>query len=152
MRKPASSCSPARNTRSHGTNTSSKITTPVDWPYLPENFAAASPGRPAGRADDRHAFGVDRHCAADGEVRVLAGHRAAGHDEEFVHVRRAGDDRLGAANDDAVLPSLLDVDVDVAVALRAGALGAVALGVGHGDAEGEILVLNTMQVGEEALA
>ena len=26
------------------------MTTPVDWPYLAENFAAASPGRPAGLA------------------------------------------------------------------------------------------------------
>ena len=26
------------------------MTTPVDWPYFAENFAAASPGRPAGRA------------------------------------------------------------------------------------------------------
>ncbi len=50
VRKPPSSCSPARNTRSCGTNTSSKITTPVDCPYFAENFAAASPGRPAGRA------------------------------------------------------------------------------------------------------
>ena len=29
-------------TRSHGTNTSSNCTTPVDCPYLAENFAAAS--------------------------------------------------------------------------------------------------------------
>jgi hypothetical protein len=50
VRNPASSVSPARKTRSCGTNTSSNITTPTDCPYFAENFAAASPGRPAGFA------------------------------------------------------------------------------------------------------
>ena len=70
---------------------------------------------------------------------------------KLVHVRRAGDDRLGAADDDAVGPPLLDVHVDVGIGLLARALGAVALGVGHGDAERQVLVLDLMQVGEEAL-
>ena len=72
--KAASSVSPARKTRSCGTKTSSKSTTPVDWPYLAENFAAGLAG-PAGRPrDDGDARRVHRHRAADREVGVLRQH------------------------------------------------------------------------------
>ena len=101
--------------------------------------------------DDGHARRIDRHGAADGKIRVLRVMRPARHDEEFVHVGRAGDDGLGAADDDAVRPALRDVDIDVGVRLRARALRAVALGVGHGDAERQVLVLDAVQIGEKAL-
>ncbi len=68
-----------------------------------------------------------------------------------MHVRRAGDDRLGAADHDAVGAALFHVHVDVRVVLLARMFGAVALGVGHGDAEREVLVLHAMQIAEEAL-
>ncbi len=108
-------------TRSCGTNTSSKITTPSTGPYLAENFAAASPGRPARRATIVTP-GVDGNRAADGEVGVLGGVGAAGHDEELVHVRRARHDGLRATDDDAVGTALGNVDVDVGVGLLAGRL------------------------------
>ena len=108
--------------------------------------------RPAcGSRHDRHAGRVHRDGAAHGKVRVLLGVRAARHDEELVHVGRAGDDGLGAPDDDAVGTALLDVDVDVRVRLLSRALGAVALGVRHGDAERQVPVLHVVQVVQETL-
>jgi len=78
--------------------------------------------------------------------------RAAGHDEKFVHVGRAGDDRFRPANDHAILPALLDVHIDVAVLLLAGPERAVALRVCHGDAEREVLALDLMEIVQKALA
>ena len=68
-----------------------------------------------------------------------------------MHVRRAGDDRLGAADDYAVSAPLLHVHVDVGVCLLARVFRAVAFRVGHGDAECQVLVLHAVQIGEEAL-
>src|SRR5207248_6459641 len=83
--------------------------------------------RATGRTgDDRHAGGVDGNGAAHSEVGVVGRHRPAGHHQELVDVGRAGDDGLGAADDDAVGAALGDVDVDVGVGLLAGALRAVA--------------------------
>ena len=108
--------------------------------------------RPPGLArHDGDAIGVDRHGAADGEIGVLFRMRAARHDEKFVHIGGTCDDRLGARDDDAILPPLLDVDIGVAVFLLAGALRAVALGVRHGDAERQVAILRVVHIGEEAL-
>ena len=109
--------------------------------------------RPAGgTGDDRQPVGVARHRAADRERRVGFAHVAARHDEELVHVGRAGDDRLRPRDDDALGVPLDDVDVAVDVGLLVRPLAAVALGVGHGDAERQVLVLEVVQVGGEALA
>jgi len=69
-----------------------------------------------------------------------------------MHIGRAGDDRLGASDDDAVRPPLLDVQVDVRVDLLARPLGAVALRVGHRDAQRKVAVLNVVEIAEKALA
>jgi hypothetical protein len=68
-----------------------------------------------------------------------------------VHIGRRRDDRLGAADHDAVLPALGDMDVGVGILLLARPLGAVALGVRHGDPEREILVLDPLQIRQEPL-
>jgi hypothetical protein len=99
-------------------------------------------GAPGGPGDDGQPVGVDRHGAADREVGIGLGHRPAGHDEELVHVGRAGDDRLGPREDDPLRVPLDDVHVRVGVALRVRTQAAVALGVGHGDAEREIAILD----------
>ena len=102
--------------------------------------------------DDRDPGRVTAHGAAHGEVFVLGGVGPARHDEELVHIGRARDDGLCAANDDAVTAPFLDVNVDVRIDLLAGPLGAIALGIGHRDAERQILILNIVKIGEEALA
>ena len=89
---------------------------------------------------------VDGHRAADGEVLVGLGHVAARHDEELVHVGRAGDDGLHAREDDAVLSPLGDVQVRVEIFLLVGALAPVAAAVGHGDADRQIFVLHALQI------
>src|SRR5690606_1404398 len=86
---------------------------------------ARAPGR-AGH--DGQALGVYRHGAADGEVGVGRAHVAAGHDQELVHVGRARDDGLGAADDDAFGVALDDVNVAVGVGLLVWAAAAIALG------------------------
>ena len=101
-----------------------------------------APGRPG---HNRHTFCVNRHRGADGEVGVLRRHRAARHDEELVYVRCGGDDRLGAAQHDAVRAAFADVHVHVRVRLGARAQRAVALGVGHRYTEGEIALLHVAQ-------
>ncbi len=71
--------------------------------------------------------------------------RAAGHDQKFVHVGRAGDDRLGSGDDDPVLASFLHMDIGVA--FPAGpAARAVALGIRHRDAERQVAVLHIVHV------
>ncbi len=116
--------------------------------------AGAEPGpaitRPAGGPGDHgDAVGVDGNGAADGEVGVLTQHRSARHDQELVHVGSAGDDGLGAADDQALGSALADVDVDVGVGLGVRPKRPVALAVGHGDGQGQVLVLDPMDVGEE---
>ena len=110
---------------------------------------ARAPCRPR---DDGHAVGVARDGAADREGSVGLAHVAARHDQELVHVGRAGDDRLRPRDDDALGVPLDDVDVAVGVGLLVRPLAAVALGVGHGDADAQVLVLEVVQVGREALA
>ena len=108
--------------------------------------------RPARRAgDDGHAIRIHRHRAADREVRIVFRHVAAGHDQIFVDIGGGGDDRLGAPDDDAVWPAPGDVDVGIAHGLFVRAARAVALAVGHGDAEGEVVRLHPVEIGEEAL-
>ena len=106
---------------------------------------------PPGRArNDGDAGRIDRHGAADGKVRVLAAHVAAWHDQEFMHIRRAGHDGLGARDDDAFGIAFDDMQVAVDVRLLVRAPAAVALGVGHGDAQRQVLVLHAVQVIEKA--
>ena len=109
---------------------------------------AGPPGRPR---DDGDAVGIAGNGAADREVGVGLAHVAAGHDEEFVHVGRAGHDRLGPGNDDAPAVALDDVHVAVDVGLLVRPLAAVALRVGHADADAQVLVLEIVQVGHEPL-
>ncbi len=105
---------------------------------------------PAGRPrDDREPGHVDRHAAADGEGGVLGAHVAARHHQQFVHVGRAGHDRLGAGDHDAARVALDDVDVAVDIGLLVRAQAAVALGVGHRHAQREVLVLHPVQELEE---
>ncbi|MCY1226415.1 hypothetical protein D9M72_386440 [compost metagenome] len=104
---------------------------------------AGSAGRPR---DDGEPGRIERNGAADGEVGVFLAHVAAGHDQQFVHVRRAGHDGLGARNDDAARVALDHVQVAVDVRLLVRPAAAVALGVGHGDAQGQVLVLDAVQV------
>ena len=99
--------------------------------------------------DDGHAGRVDRDRAAHGARAVLRRVGAARHHQELVHVRRAGHDRLGAADDDAVRPPLRDVHVAVRVRLLARPLRAVAHGIRHGDPERQVRVLDPMHVGQE---
>ena len=108
--KPPSSVSPARNTRSCGTK---HVVEQHDGRRTgrtcAENVAAASPGRPAGArpmVTPGASTGTAQHTA---KSRVLRDMSAAGHHQQLMHVGRAGDDRLGAADDDAVRPALLDV-------------------------------------------
>ena len=114
--------------------------------------------RPAGGSgDDGDALGVHRHGATDGKVGVLAAHVAAGHDQQLVHIGRAGDDGLGAGNHDAqaaVAPhiALDDVHIAVHIGLLVRSLAAVAFGVCHGNAQCEVLVLHPVQVVPEARA
>ncbi len=106
---------------------------------------------PAGRPrHDGQARGVDGHGAADGEVGVFAAHVAAGHDQQLVHVGRAGHDRLGARDHDAPRIALDHMQVAVGVGLFVRPAAAVALGIGHGDAQGQVLVLHAVQVVQEA--
>ena len=93
---------------------------------------------------------IHAHRTAHGEFRILAPHVPTGHDEELVHVGCAGDDGLGAADDDALGVAFHDVDVGVRVRLLVRLPAAVALGVGHGDAQGQVLVLDMGQVGVKA--
>ena len=102
--------------------------------------------------NDRHPVGIAGDRAAHGECGVGLAHVAARHDEEFVHIGRAGDDRLRPRDDDSLAVLLDDVDVAVGVRLLVRPLAAVALGVGHGDADAQVLVLEVVQVGGEALA
>ena len=107
--------------------------------------------RPSGRArNDGDAGRIDRHGAADGEVRVLAAHVAAWHDQEFMHIRCAGHDGLGARNDDAFDIALDDMQIAVDVRLLVRPPAAVALGVGHRNAQRQVLVLHAVQVIEKA--
>ena len=114
-------------------------------------FGRGLPGPPRGTRHDGDAGRVAWNGAADREVLVPRSMRTARHHQKFMHVRRAGDDGLGAANDDAVLAPFLDVDVDVAIDLLARAFGAVALGVSHGDAKGQVALLDFVQIAQEAL-
>ena len=68
-----------------------------------------------------------------------------------MHIRRAGDDGLGPANDDTVGAAFLDVEIDIGIGLGARPLGPVALGIGHGDAQRQILGLDMLEIGLEAL-
>src|SRR5690606_28965476 len=97
---------------------------------------------PGGPRHDRDAGGIDRHRAADREVGILGAQVAAGHDEELVHVGRAGDDHLGAGDDHAARVALDDVDVGVGIGLLVRLARAIALGVGHGNAYGEVVLLH----------
>jgi hypothetical protein len=112
-----------------------------------ENSAAASPGRPAGRATRVRPGDVDRHRAADRELGIGLGHGAARHHQQFVHVGPAGDDGLGAGNHDAVGAAFDDMHVGIRIGLGVRPLGAVALGIGHGDADGEVGVADVFVVG-----
>jgi hypothetical protein len=106
---------------------------------------------PAGRSrDDGEAGRVERHRAAHGEVGVFAAHVAAGHDQQLVHIGRAGHDGLGARDDDAARIALDHVQVAVDIGLLVRPAAAVALGIGHGDAQGQVLVLHAVQVLMEA--
>src|SRR5690606_21459583 len=97
-----------------------------------------------------HALGIHGHGAADGKIRVLSRHRPTRHDQQLVHVGRAGNDGLGAADHDAIAAALLDVHVDIGIGLPTGPLRAVTLGIGHGDTERQVLVLNAVKVVDEA--
>ena len=112
------------------------------------HLLAGAPRRARGDGEPRR---VGRHRAADGEVGILLAHVAARHDQQFVHVRRAGHDRLGARDHDALRVALHHVHVGVGVGLLVRAPAAVALGVGHRHAQRQVLVLHAVQVGEEAL-
>jgi len=114
-------------------------------------LAAASPGRPAGRATIVTAGRVDRDRATNGELGVRFLHVAARHDEELVDVGRAGHDRLRPRDHHAVGTALGDVDVGVGVRLLVRMQRAVALRVRHRHADGEILVLHLPQPSAEAL-
>jgi len=87
-----------------------------------------------------------QHTANAASSGVIVRH---GITSSFVHVGGAGDDRLGAADDDAVRATLGDVQIDVAIDLRARPLGAVALGVGHRTADRQVRVLDAMEIGEQ---
>ena len=108
------------------------------------------PRPPRRTGDDGEPVGVHRHRAADGEGCVRLGHVAAGHDEELVHVGRAGDDRLGAADDDAARPAPGDVYIGIPGRLPVGTARAVALAIGHGDAQGEVFRLDSVEIVEKA--
>ncbi len=107
-----------------------------------------APGRPR---HNRHALRINRHGAAHSKILIPRCMGAAGHDQEFVHIRRAGNDGLGAGNHNPVLAPLLDMHISIAVGLKAGAFRAVALGIRHGDAKGEVLVLHLVQIGQKPL-
>ena len=96
--------------------------------------------------DDRDPLCVDRHRAAHGERFVLPNHVAAGHHQQLMHVWRAGDDRLGARDHDALRVLLDDVHVGVDVRLLVRPLRAIALGVGHRDTKREIVVLHVLEI------
>ena len=115
-------------------------------------FGGGLAGPAGGTRDDGDAGRVDGHRAAHREIAVLRNVGSAGHHQELMHIGRAGDDRLGAPDDDAVGPALLDVEIDIAVDLLARAHGAVALGVGHRDAQRQVAVLNVVEIAEKALA
>ena len=107
--------------------------------------------RPAGGSrHDRQIPRVDRHGAAYGEIRIALRHIATGHDEQFVHVRCARDDRLRAADYDAVRATLLDMHVGIRVRLVARTQGAIALTVRHRHPEGQIIGVHLIEIGEEA--
>jgi hypothetical protein len=100
--------------------------------------------------DDGYSRGIHRQRAANGEIGVGGSQVAAGHDQQFVHVRRAGNDRLGAGDDDSPGLTLDNVQVGVGVRLLVGSLRAVALGVGHGDSQRQVARLHLFEVSREA--
>ena len=107
---------------------------------------------PPGRArDDGQARCIDRHRTAHREGRIGLAHVAAGHDQQFMHVRCAGDDGLGAADHDALGIALHRVHIGVGVGLLVGLAAALALGVRHRHPQRQIGVLHMGQVGLEAI-
>ena len=112
-------------------------------------FFARTPGRPR---DDGHAGRVHGDGAADGKVGVFAAHVAARHHQQLVHVRRSGDDRLGARDHDTARIALHHVQVAVNLGLLVRTPAAVAFGVGHRHAQHQILVLHPMQEIQKARA
>ena len=108
------------------------------------NLVAWSPGWPRHDGDARR---VNRHRATHRKCRVGLAHLATRCDEKLMHVGRARDDGLGAADDDAprIAFNFMQVAVDVGLLVRA--TRPIALGVGHGNANGQVLVLHVAQVG-----
>ena len=118
---PANSCSPARNTRSHGTKTSSKtvvVSIILCRALIGCSTASTLRGRRiVGRCQQHQPGRVDRDREADGVVAVGLGHRPRRQHDELVGVRADRGMRLRAANDDAVAPPLDDAHVEVGVGL-----------------------------------
>ena len=106
--------------------------------------------RPARRArDDGEARHIHRHRATHRKLFIQLSHVAARHHQQLVHVRRAGDDGLGAGDHNAIGAALDDMHIAIGIRLRMGPQRTVAFGVGHGDAEGKIVVVNMLDVGRE---
>ena len=66
-------------------------------------------------------------------------------------IHRSGNIRLAAADNNAVVPSFLDVNEHVRVFLLAGRYAPVALDIGHGTRNTEIVFLNVFQPFPEPL-
>jgi hypothetical protein len=87
---------------------------------------------------------------AQREVRVLARHRPAGHDQEGVDIGSAGDDRLHPADDHPIRAPLHDAHIGVLVDLGVRPERAVALAVGHRHADREVRRLCLVHIVQEA--
>ena len=75
---------------------------------------------PPRRARHNHYAGcICRHGAMQSEIGIFGGHGAAGHDQEFMDIRRASHNGLGAANDDAIRAAFLDMHMHIAIGLLA---------------------------------
>src|SRR5205823_14382237 len=83
----ASCTSPARNTRSHGTNTSSNTTKPSGmlWMGARRIVEGIELGRRKGAVDDLHALGVDRDGEGDRVVFLVLAHTFGRHHHEFMN-------------------------------------------------------------------
>ncbi len=68
-----------------------------------------------------------------------------------MHVGPAGDDGLGPRQDNAIAATLLDMDVGPGILLGMGSHTALTLGVGHCHTQGQVAILDVMEIIQETV-
>ena len=112
-------------------------------------FCRALTGSTCGPGHDGNPRCVNRHGTGHGEIGIFFRVSAAGHHQKLMHIGGAGDNRLGAADHNPVHPTLHDMHIGIRIFLLPRSPGAVALGIGHRYAQGEVALLNIVQIVEK---